>query len=165
VLAAVAAVAAGGWFPDTAEGLRPTRDTGDVAAVLADLGAYRDVPVVSNFSDVWYMVSGRPAADTPRPEELSTGAERDVDSEVAELAAALPGGLVIQAFDPSYFYPGVDLRQERCAVELVPTVSSRSGFEITVLDLSGCATADDVASPPDEARAGGEMSEPDAPTP
>ena len=93
--------------------------------------------MLSNDSDTWYMQTGVPAADVPRPGEASTGRARDVPAEVAALAAIAPR--FVQAYRPSFFVD-VDLRTLPCAV-VGETWSGPEldGFELAVIDVSGCA--------------------------
>jgi hypothetical protein len=132
VLAAV--VLAGGWpGPDA---LRPR--SGELA-VDSWLHEHGDLPVLSNNSEDWYVVTGIPAADLPRTIEASTFAARDVDAELADLSTSVPR--VIQAYR-SGFFEAVDLRQVPCATvgetwTAPPEVLA--GFELAVVDVSGCA--------------------------
>jgi hypothetical protein len=133
VLVLAAVVTAGGWPGPDALRSRP-----DELAVDSWLREHGDLPVLSNNSEDWYVVTGRPAADLPRTIEASTFAARDVDAELADLAAAVPR--VVQAYR-SGFFEAVDLRQVPCAAvgetwTAPPEVLA--GFELAVIDLSAC---------------------------
>ena len=73
----------------------------------------------------------------PAPGEASTGQARDIGAEVAALAAVVPR--VVQAYRPSFFVD-IDLRTLPCAVVGDTwTGPELDGFELAVIDLSGCA--------------------------
>ena len=134
VLALVAALAAGGGFGPRALQPRP-----DELAVEPWLDQRSDPPVLSNNSDDWYTLTGIPAADLPRGAEATTLALRDIDAEIAELGGSV--GRVVQAYRPGFFET-VDLRSVPCArVEDTWTAAHDvlGGFELAVIDLSGCA--------------------------
>ena len=107
VLVLAAALIAGGWPGPNA--LQPRPDDLAVESWLAEHG---DLPVLSNNSEDWYVVTGLPAADLPRTIEATTVAVRDVDSELAELGAGVGAGRVVQAYRPGFF-ESVDLRECR----------------------------------------------------
>ena len=134
VLVLAAVVMAGGWPGPNA--LQPRPDELAVESWLRDHG---DLPVLSNNSEDWYVVTGIPAADLPRTIEASTFAARDVDAELADLGAGV--GRVVQAYR-SGFFESVDLREVPCAAAgdtWAAPVDVLAGFELAVVDLSGCA--------------------------
>ncbi len=93
--------------------------------------------MLSNQSDNWYTQTEVPAADVPRTGEASTGRPRDTPAEVAALAAVAPS--VVQAYRPGFF-EGIDLRTlPSAAVGDTWTGPELDGFELAVIDLSGCA--------------------------
>ena len=129
--AGIGAIAAGGWpWPDPLVAAAPT------LPVDQWLTAHGSPPVLSNLSDNWYTQTGVPAADVPRTVEASTGRPRDVAAEIAALAAS--SRTVAQAYWPDFF-EGVDLRTVPCAVVVDTwTGPELAGFELSILDLSGC---------------------------
>ena len=130
--AVVAAVAAGGW--PIPEPLRPAQP---MLAVRTWIDEHGRLPVISDQSDTWYTQTGVPAADVPRIGEPSTNRPRDVAAEMSALAAVAPH--IVQAYRPG-FPDGVDLRTLPCAV-VGDTWSGPEldGFELAVVDISGCA--------------------------
>ena len=77
---------AGGW--PSPNPLLPAPDDVAVAPWIAEHG---NLPVLSNNSEDWYVVTGLPAADLPRTIEATTFAVRDVDTELAACSAPALG--------------------------------------------------------------------------